>query len=175
MNATTPSAPFEDVDVLKQFLRTKMYSRDSSVAFAAAFDFFKVASMDELMALPAKTNSGSLTVMGASWWGLFPFVDMANQHAEVDDVFVGDDGYTVLFWGRWTGTCNGDWQTPNGEAIDLRGKSFENLRYAYKLTFSRETRKAILFEGLFDLAEFGRLMGSTEYATAAADRSLYPA
>jgi hypothetical protein len=175
METVTPSAPFNDVAQLKQYVTNQMYSRDPQVSFPAAFSLFKVASMEELMALPARTNSGSLTVMGASWWALFPFVDMATAYVEVDDVLVSNDGYSVVMWGRWNGVCTAAYELPNGESIDLAGKSFKDLRYAYRLTFNRETKKAELFEGLFDLAEFGRLMGSPAYAAASSGASLYPA
>ena len=43
------------------------------------------------------------------------------------------------------------------------------------LTYGRESKRVEQFEGLFDVAEFGRLMGSTTYALAAAAKSVYPA
>lgn len=175
MSSIIPSAPFTEIGPLKEFLQTKFYGTDPEVMFPSIFAFYKVASMEELMAIPGRANSGSLSTMGACWFALFPFVDMNHQHVDVDDVFVGNDGYTILFWGRWSGACGGTYTLPNGESIDMAGKSFKNLRYAYRLTFSRETGKPILFEGLFDVAEWGRLMGSPELALAGSAASLYPA
>jgi hypothetical protein len=175
VTATTPTAPFTDVATLEEFFRTRLYGPDVSVQFASAFAFYGVGSMEELMAMPACMNSGSLSSFGVAWFGIFPFVDMNTQSVQVDDVLVGDQGYAVLFRGRWSGRCNAAFKLPSGESIDLAGKSFAGLRYAYKLSFSRETKKAILFEGLFDVAEWGRLMGSKEFALAAARYSLYPA
>lgn len=125
------------------------------------------------MAIPARTNSGALSTMAAAWFAIFPFVDMNDQTVEVDPIFLGDDGYTMLFWGRWAGTCNAAFDLPNGESIDLAGRSFEGLRYAYRLSFSRETKKVVCFEGLFDLADWGRLLDSPELSVAAARSSLY--
>jgi hypothetical protein len=50
---------------------------------------------------------------------------------------------------------------PSGQTIDLTGKSYRDLRYAYRLSFSRGTNKAILFEGLFDVGEWGTPHGLT--------------
>lgn len=175
MEATTPTAPFTDVQRLTEFLKTKVYGPDLNQAFASAMALYGAGSMDELMALPARTNSGALSTLAAAWFALFPFVDMSNQSVQVDEVFVGNDGYTMMFWGRWTGVCRGSFVTPGGESIDLDGKTFAGVRYAYRLTFSPTTKKAILFEGLVDPAEWGRMMGSPELALASAKTSLYPA
>lgn len=168
-----PSVPFTDVGQLKTYLSEKVYSRNSEEAFAHAIAFYGVSSMDEMMAIPARTNSGELGTMGSCWFGMFPFVDMATQWVETDDVGLCEGGYALLFWGRWNGECVGPATLPNGVTIDLTGKSFRNLRYAYRLTFSPDTKKAILFEGLFDIAEWGRLMDSPAYATASAHAPVY--
>ena len=57
-----------------------------------------------------------------------------------------------------------------------RGASSPTARlHADKLSFSRETKAVILFEGLVDWAEWGRKMGSSAYALATAATSVYPA
>lgn len=166
--------PFTDAGRLKTYLAEKVYSRNPEEAFAHTFAFYGVSDMDELMALPARTNSGELETMGSCWFGLFPFVDMASQWVEVDEAAIGRDGYSLLFWGRWNGECVGSATLPSGETIDLAGKSFRDLRYAYQLAFSPESKKANLFEGLFDIAEWGRLMDSPAFAVASAQTAIYP-
>ncbi len=171
----TISAPFTDLRALKRYVTTKVYSSDPNEAFEHLFAFYGATSIEELLAIPARTNSGELGTIGACWIALFPFVDMATQRVETDDVLVSDDGYTMVFWGRWNGDCISPATMPSGESIDLTGKSFRNLRYAYRLTFSPKTKKAILFEALVDVAEWGRLMDSPEYAVASASAPIYPA
>jgi hypothetical protein len=80
----------------------------------------------------------------------------------------------MLFWGRWSGECVGPMTMPSGQTIDLTGESYRDLRYAYRLSFSRGTNKTILFEGLFDVGEWGRLMGSPEFASVAGRTAMYP-
>lgn len=175
MHLSTPTVPFTDAATLRDFLATEFYNRDSARSFAAIFAFWGVSSMEELLAVPARVNSGSISTFANAWFALFPFVDMNDQYVVVDDVFIGNDGYSLIFWGRWNGRCNADLTLPDGETIALAGKSFGNVRYAYKLSFDRETKKAALFEGIFDLGEWGRLMDSPEYAAASAAQSFYPA
>ena len=175
MEATRPTAPFTDVAELTQYFRTKLYSRDHGERVASFLEFYGVASGAELMAIPAQTNSGARSTFGKAWFAIFPFVDAVEQSVDVDSVFVGDEGYTIMFWGRWNGRCNASFTLPDGEVVELAGKSFEGVRYAYKLTFSRETKKVILFEGLWDVADWGRMMGSPAFAIGSARCSLYPA
>ena len=49
--------------------------------------------------------------------------------------------------------------------------------FAIFLTFDETTTpsRVIAFEGLYDVSEMGRLMGSPEYAQATAAASIYPA
>lgn len=90
-------------------------------------------------------------------------------------VCVGDDGYSVIFWGRWSGHCKPDGSSSfrDGSVISLAGNEFKDLRYAYKLTFDKESKAVTLFEGLYDTAELGRLMGSPAHALAVAINPLY--
>ena len=173
--APTITAPFTDVGALKGYVAGKVYSTDQNEAFEHLLAFYGAASVEDLLAIPARTNSGELGSLGTCWPAMFPFVDMATQRVETDDVLVSDDGYTMVFWGRWNGDCIAPATMPSGQSIDLAGKSFRNLRYAYRLTFSPETKKAILFEALVDVAEWGRLMDSPDYAAASAAAPIYPA
>ena len=170
----TISPPFSDAANLRRYLAEKHYSRDPSEAVAHMVAFYGVSSFEELMAVPARTNSGALGTLATCWFGLFPFVGPADQWVEVDDIGITNDGYTMLFWGRWSGECSGPTTLPDGESIDLTGKSYRDLRYAYRLSFSPDTKKAVLFEGLFDVGEWGRLMDSPEFARAVGESSLYP-
>ena len=170
-----PAAPFSDAAELKTFMQEAVYNRDLQVSFASLIKFWGMASMEEVTAVPTACNSGKLGTFQTAWIGLFTFVDFSKQWVNVDDVFIGDDGYAVLFWGRWHGACNGSFTFADGTKVDLAGKTFANLRYAYKLTFGRTTNKVEKFEGLFDASEFGRLLGSPEYARTAGQQSIYPA
>jgi hypothetical protein len=170
----TISPPFTDALELRTYLAENHYSRDPNEAGAHMMAFYGASSLDELMSVPARTNSGAEGTLATCWFGLFPFVDLAQQWVEVDDIGITNDGYTMLFWGRWNGECVGPVTMPNGQTIDLTGKSYRNLRYAYRLSFSRETNKAVLFEGLFDVGEWGRLMGSPEFASVAGQTAMYP-
>ena len=61
----------------------------------------------------------------------------------------------------------------DGSSIDLTGKSFQEQRYCFVLTFNQEGR-VTKFEGLLDFAELGRLSGSQTFAVASAAGALYP-
>ena len=172
---TTVAPPFTDGVALTSYLVERIYGpgpHDDRLGHW--FEFYGVANMDELMAIPARLNSGELGTYFSCWFALFPFVDLTTTTVEVDEVAIGGDGYSFIFWGRWNGECAGSAVMPDGSSIDLTGTSFEGLRYSYRLSFDRLTKRAILFEGLFDVSEWGRLMGSSEFAVAAATRPIYP-
>ena len=52
--------------------------------------------------------------------------------------------------------------------MDLAGREWKDLRYAYVLTFNKQSKKVEKFEAVVDLSEWGRLMGSTTLAAALA-------
>jgi hypothetical protein len=89
-------------------------------------------------------------------------------------VAISGGGYTIFVWARWSGKCIGKATFPNGATVDLAGKSFEGLRYVYRLTIDPTSKKVVLFQGVFDLAEWGRLMGSPEYVQLSAAAPAYP-
>ena len=82
----TISPPFSDAANLRRYLAEKHYSRDPSEAVAHMVAFYGVSSLEELMGVPARTNSGALGTLATCWFGLFPFVGPADQWVEVDDI-----------------------------------------------------------------------------------------
>ena len=173
--SAVPVAPFTDVVALKRFLQENVYSSDLQVAFGSYLHFWGAASFDEVGKVPATCNSGALSSFKAAWTDLYAYVDMTKQSADVDDVFVGDDGYTVLVRTRWHGVCNGAYTFQDGTTVDLAGKTFANWRSSYKLTFGRASKKVEKFDGLADLREWGRVLGSPEFSRNVAVQSIYPA
>lgn len=166
-------APFTDAAALKAAL-VDAYADHT---FGLMLKLWRVENYAELLATPASCNSGRVTTLAESWLTLFPFVDRTpgGNNVAIDDVAIGGEGYTVIVWARWSGTCVGAAKFPSGAIVDLTGHSFSNLRYCYRLTFDRATGRVALFEGLYDIAEWGRIMGSPHYALLASTAPVYPA
>jgi len=176
MKTSVPRPPFQDDAALKAWLQSDLYGIPPEKAGPVVNAFFGVASDAEQLAIPARINSGKTGTMQTAWYAMYMnFFDLASQRVVVDDIFLGDDGYKVVFFGRWSGRCSGPCKFADGTAIDLTGKTFEDLRYSYILTFSRDTKRVVLLEGQVDLAEWGRKLGSREFAVASALTPLYPA
>ena len=169
-----PAPPFHDVVALQQAMQAIYDSApDPPTQLDLWVKFYGFSSLEEWMAMPCSSRTGVVGTMKSEWFDLFPFVDLSTSKVEFDDLFVTPDGYKIGFFGRWTASCNGPCKLIDGTIIDLAGKSFQGLRYAYTIAFSPETKKAVRFDGVFDMAEWGRLMGSKEYSLAAANGLFY--
>ena len=87
---------------------------------------------------------------------------MDDQYVIVDDVLIGDEGFSVFIYARYCGGQNsglkGKVKFTDGSEVEVAGKSFTNLRDGYHLQFDRQTKKVVKFSGMMDFSELGRLM-----------------
>lgn len=77
----------------KVFTSTKLYA-DLYDHRCSVFLAGGLSSMEELMAVPVRSNSGSLSTNAAAM-SLFPFVPLNSQSVQVDEVALADDGHKV--------------------------------------------------------------------------------
>jgi hypothetical protein len=82
----------------------------------------------------------------------------------------------IIIWARWNGTFKEGaiWTMRDGTKIDLSGKKFADLAYAYRLTFDKTTKKVTEFHGLVDFGDLARLADAPALAGALVASPFYP-
>lgn len=146
----------------------------------AAFPFFMKLwgcdAMEDFFAIPTRVNSSTTVgTMASEWAGTWPGYDMTTAVVKIDDLYIGEDGFSVFIRARAHSVTftQKDFPLRDGTKLDVAGKTVTDVHYTYKITFDPATKKIALFEPSVDVAELGRMMGCPTFALASASTPLY--